>query len=105
MGARKKKNLNLTNEIYARLGQRVEAALQHEDVASLNLPENLSFEGDPEVAFKYWDWLQAIDWQWDLNTVMEQPEALMNDIATLSSTYNTMYRIAKKEKDKWKDRD
>lgn len=101
MGRRKKKP-DLTNQIFSRLAKRVEAALLNEDVASLNLPEKVEFQGDLEVAFKYWDWLEATEWKWDINTLAAQPEVLMNDVATLASLYNTMYRIAKKDAEKRK---
>lgn len=79
--------------------RRAEAAVSHEDAASLNLPEKLEFAGDPEEAWKYWDWLEAIEWKWDLKTVMQQDEVLMGDIATLAGAYNTIYRLAR-EKEK-----
>lgn len=49
---------------------------------------------------KYWMWLEAIDWKWDLRTVMEQDEVLMNDIAEIASAHSLIYRMARKDREK-----
>ena len=94
-----KKN-DVTGEVLTRLIKYVEAQAQSASSAFINLPEKLDFMGDVEEAMQYYMWLEAIDWAWDINTIRDQPEVLMNDIALLASTKQKIQKIHDKQQEK-----
>jgi len=56
---------------------------------------------DPEAASRLWEFLHLTDWQWTINDVLEQDEALLSDIMTIQGLFSIakeLRRLQFKEK-------
>lgn len=40
------------------------------------------------LAWRVWQILRAIDWKWTIADVLEQPEALLDDVMAIQFAYN-----------------
>jgi hypothetical protein len=61
------------------------------------LPDGISYNGDPELAFSVWAILEASRWHWTINDVLEQPEQLLNDILMISAINAKMNQIEREQ--------
>ncbi|MFH1555139.1 MAG: hypothetical protein ABII76_09790 [Pseudomonadota bacterium] len=41
---------------------------------------------DLETSWRVWTWLEATGWKWPPSVLLEQPEALLDDLLAISST-------------------
>lgn len=62
-----------------------------------NLPEQIEYNGDPDLAFNVWAILEAVEWRWTVAQVLEQPESLLNDVMMIAAINGKMKKI---ERDK-----
>lgn len=71
----------------------------------VNLPEIVEIH-DFDAALRIYQWLEAIEWRWDINTLLEQPDALMSDVAEIASIMSKFDKIreARKKEAKTNDR-
>lgn len=51
---------------------------------------------DEALAWRVWTWLEATDWKWPPSVLLQQPEALMEDISTLAWLSQSVERALKK---------
>jgi hypothetical protein len=58
----------------------------------ISLPDILEIH-DFDTAIQLYQWLEATDWRWDINTLLEQPEQLMNDVAEIAGTVSKMEKM------------
>jgi hypothetical protein len=49
------------------------------------LPEVIDYCGDADLAYNVWSILEAVQWRWTIVEVLEQPEALINDVLMIAA--------------------
>jgi hypothetical protein len=49
-----------------------------------DLPDEIELH-DPELAWRLWTTLDAIDWRWPPDVILRQPEWIMDDILTVAN--------------------
>jgi hypothetical protein len=48
------------------------------------------------LAYDVWSILEAVEFRWTINEVLEQPEALMNDVLMIAALHRRMQRLENK---------
>ncbi len=56
----------------------------------------MTYQSDPETAYYYWSILEAVEYRWTITEVMQQPEALLNDVLMIAALHRKMRRIEDK---------
>lgn len=56
----------------------------------------IEWQTDPDTAYDVFCILEAVEYKWTVNQVLEQPEALLNDVLMIASLYRKMKRLDEK---------
>jgi hypothetical protein len=60
------------------------------------LPDRITYHGDPEMAYNVFSILEAVEYRWTIIEVLEQPEALLNDVLMIAALHRKMRRLEDK---------
>lgn len=62
--------------------------------ADLPLPDDAArqLRGDPDLAMQMLAYLEAVEWKWTITQILEQPEALLEDVLTLAGWTGVLRR-------------
>lgn len=60
------------------------------------MPDGIEYQGDAETAYTVFSILEAVEYRWTINDVLEQPEALLNDVMMIGALHRRMKRIEDK---------
>ena len=80
----RKKSIEQADELYSRLAQ---------SEPNSSLPDGIDYSTDADMALYVFNVLEAVEWKWTINEVLEQPEALLHDVIQLASVRSIMRRI------------
>jgi hypothetical protein len=61
-----------------------------------SLPDRITYNGDPELAYSVFSILEAVEYRWTIVEVLEQPEALLNDVLMIAALHRRMRRLEDK---------
>jgi hypothetical protein len=61
-----------------------------------SLPDRIIYHSDPETAYNVFSILEAVEYRWTINEVLEQPEALLNDVLMIAALHRKMRRLEDK---------
>ena len=60
------------------------------------LPGGITYNGDPELAYSVFSILESVEYRWTILEVLEQPEALLNDVLMIKALNLRIRRLEDK---------
>ncbi len=58
-----------------------------------SLPDGVTYQGNAEMAYNVWSVLEAVEYRWTINEVLQQPAALLNDVIMIAALHRKMRRL------------